>query len=125
MGKKGAENLIPFGRLTPDEQRKIASEGGKASGEARRKRKALKEQMETLLSLPIVDRRRFNKAARLGFDVTDLDNSSLVVIALWERAISGDVAAIKELRSLVDEGGSDNGQLEVLMRGILDADIQQ
>lgn len=125
MRNKGIENLVSLGDRSTEEQREIAQKGGKASGEVRRKRKALKEQMETLLSLPIADRRRFNKAARLGFDVEDLDNSALVVIALWSKAISGDVAAIKELRDLIDESGSDNGQLEQLMRGILDADIQQ
>ena len=49
------ENLIPFGERTESEQRAIQSAGGKASGEARRKRKAMKEQAELLLSLPFQD----------------------------------------------------------------------
>ena len=120
---KGHENLIPLNERTKEEQRGIAQSGGIASGEARRRRKALKETMEALLSLPISDRRRFNNAAKLGFNVEDLDNGTLIVIALWERAISGDVPAIKELRALIDESGGDSGQLEKLLRGILDADI--
>ena len=117
------QNLISIGDRTTDEQREIGRLGGIASGEARRARKTLKETMELLLSMPISDRRRFNKAARMGFNVEDMDNSTLVVIALWSKAIDGDVAAIRELRSLVDEGGNDNGQLEKLLRGILDADV--
>ena len=37
------ENLVSLADRTMEEQRAIASAGGKASGEARRKRKTLKE----------------------------------------------------------------------------------
>ena len=37
------QNLNPFGTLTENEQREISSKGGKASGEARRKKKLLRE----------------------------------------------------------------------------------
>ena len=39
----GRENLIPFDELTEEEQRKIASKGGKASVKARREKKLLSE----------------------------------------------------------------------------------
>lgn len=44
------QNLIPFNKMTEKEQREIASKGGKASGEARAKRKTLKEELLLLLS---------------------------------------------------------------------------
>ena len=44
------QNLKPFNELTENEQRAIASAGGKASGEARRKRKTLKEELLLMLS---------------------------------------------------------------------------
>ena len=44
------KNLIPFNELTESQQREIASKGGKASGEARRKRKTLKEELLLMLS---------------------------------------------------------------------------
>ena len=37
------KNLIPFNKLTESQQREIASKGGKASVEAKRKRKTLKK----------------------------------------------------------------------------------
>lgn len=43
------QNLIPFDELTENEQRAIASAGGKASVEARRKRKTLKEELLLML----------------------------------------------------------------------------
>ena len=44
------KNLIPMNERTESEQRAIASAGGKASGEARRKRKTLKEELLLMLS---------------------------------------------------------------------------
>ena len=47
--KYNVENLIPFNELTESKQREIASKGGKASVEARRARKTLKEELLLLL----------------------------------------------------------------------------
>lgn len=46
---KGQENLIPFNKLTEDEQRELARKGGKASVKARRERKTIAETMQKLL----------------------------------------------------------------------------
>lgn len=39
-------NLIPFNERTASEQREISRKGGKASGEARRERKLIREALE-------------------------------------------------------------------------------
>ena len=44
-------NLKPFSELTEEEQREIRKKGGKASVEARRRRKTLKEELLALLSI--------------------------------------------------------------------------
>ena len=44
------QNLIPMNERTKSEQRAIATAGGKASGESRRKRKTLKEELLLMLS---------------------------------------------------------------------------
>ena len=43
------QNLKPFTKMTESEQRRIASMGGKASGEARRRRKLMREVMQDCL----------------------------------------------------------------------------
>lgn len=43
------QNLKPFTQMTESEQRKIASMGGKASAEARRKKKLMREVMQDCL----------------------------------------------------------------------------
>lgn len=44
------QNLIPNSERTPNELREMARNGGLASGEARRKRKTLKEELLLMLS---------------------------------------------------------------------------
>ena len=44
------QNLIPNSERTPSELREMARNGGLASGEARRKRKTLKEELLLILS---------------------------------------------------------------------------
>ncbi len=43
------KDLIPFNRLTEEEQKKLAIKGGQASGEARRKKRDLKEKLAVAL----------------------------------------------------------------------------
>ena len=96
------KNLIPNSERTPEERRRNAAKAGRASGEARRARKTLRENMELLLSLPVSDRQK-GKLKNLGIEEVDMDNRMLVTAALFQRAVAGDVSAIKELRNLVGE----------------------
>lgn len=77
--------------------------GSKASAEARRRRKAMRENMEFLLNLPPSNTKDFNKLAKTGFSVEEMDNSQLIVLALFNRAKEGDVAAIREIRNIIGE----------------------
>ena len=49
----GEENLIPLNRRTKEEQREIATQGGKASGAARRLRRTLREALKNALGCEI------------------------------------------------------------------------
>ena len=114
----GTDNLISIGERTIEKQREITSAGGKASGESRRRKKALRESMEALLGLPISDMNDYNELAQYGFDMEQADNSVLVVLGLFKAAKAGDVAAQKELRSLIGEGGNETtGVNQVIILG--------
>lgn len=52
---KGHENLIPLNKRTKEEQRQIASEGGKASVKKRRDKRTFRETLQTLLEMPCID----------------------------------------------------------------------
>lgn len=108
-------------RLSPSEAREYGAKGGKASGEARRAKKTMREYADFLLSLPVSDRRKWNKLSRAGVPPEGCDNKMLVTFALMQAAQSGDVQAVKELRNLIGEDSTndrDSGQLEDLIKGL-------
>ena len=115
------KNLIPNDKRTPKERRRNAQKAGKASGEARRQRKTLKENMNLLLGLDVTGTKDFNKLTAMGIPVEEIDNSMLLTAALFRKAVSGDVAAYKEIRDLIGEGGeSESGELMELIAGLKD-----
>lgn len=97
------ENLIPFNELTQEEQRKLAQKGGKASVEARRKKKLIKDQFELLLSLPLKDEKAKKKLEALGIDADNIDNQMAMVISMWQKALKGDVSAFNSIREVTGE----------------------
>ena len=77
------QNLIPNSDRTPSELREMARNGGLASGEARRKRKTLKEELLLMLS--------------------EGETQQSVTLALIEKAMSGDTKAFEVIRDTIGE----------------------
>ena len=90
---KGHENLKPFNELTEEEQREIARKGGKASGEARAKRKTLKEELLLLLS--------------------EGDTQQKVSLAVLQEALNGNIKAFETIRDTIGEKPKENIDLAV------------
>ena len=121
-------NLIRWEDLTPEEQFASVSRAGKASAAARRRRKSMRQVMEMLLSLPAGATADYDTIAAAGIDVKDLseetvNNVIVVMAALLKNAKAGDVASIKELRSIIQEEilmkhkiKNDNARLELERR---------
>ena len=65
MANDGHDNLIPFNKLTQAEQREIASAGGRASGEARRKKADMRKAMEDMLNSEFTDKKTGKKMTGL------------------------------------------------------------
>ena len=97
------KNLIPIDQRTEEEQRDIRSAGGKASGVSRRRKRSLKEAADLYLSLPVSDRRVWNKIARKGVDPEDIDNQMAMIIGLTMAATAGDAKAAKVIVDLLGE----------------------
>ena len=77
------QNLMPNSERTPKELREMARNGGLASGEARRIRKTLKEELLLLLS--------------------DGDTQKSVTLALIAKAMDGDTRAFEIIRDTIGE----------------------
>lgn len=112
---KGQENLIPFDQRSEDERRAIARIGGIESGKTRRAQKTMRDCANFLLALPVKELKKRKRLASIGVDPDSADQKLVVVAALIAAAADGDVAAIRELRSLLGED-RDTGDAEMLAR---------
>ncbi len=119
------QNLIPFtSNQSREEAKKNGSKGGKKSGEVRRQRKAMKEQMEMLLSLPFnLKDNNGNDVAEmlteLGIPKESIDNQMAMIISLWKTAIGNGnqkIQAVQEIRKIVqdEQTSNDNDRIEII-----------
>ena len=93
-------NLKP---LSTDKAREIGKKGGKKSVENRRKRKALKEQMELLLTLPLTDERAKKQFESMGIDADNMDNQMAMVVKTYAQALKGNINAVNVIREIIGE----------------------
>ena len=97
----GTDNLLRPEDLTSDELRERATNGGIASGKARREKKAMKDTLATLLSMPLkdgmaVDIDEIKSIAALnGKNITVQE---AIMLAQIKKAVKGDTKAAEFVR---------------------------
>lgn len=116
------KNLIPFNKRSQSEARENGAKGGKKSGEVRRQRKAIKEQMELLLSLPVKDEKNKSFMQQLGIDEDNMDNQMLLVMSVFSKAMKGDLEAFREIKGVINDMGNNNTSDRVMIVDDLDDD---
>ena len=100
------QNIVPYqfdSNQSREQAAKNGAAGGRASGESRRRKKSLREAAELYLSLPVSDKRAWNKLARDGVSPEDVDNQMAVIAGLTIKAVKGDAKAAKVLFDLLGE----------------------
>ena len=110
------KNLMPIQEVNSNRTREQHSEdsrkGGVASGVSRRRKRSLKEAADLYLSLPVSDRKMWNKISRRGVDPDDIDNQMAMIIGLTMAATAGDAKAAKVI---VDRWEKFTGKKAVLL----------
>lgn len=120
----GTENLVSIGDRTTEEQRRITSAGGRASGVARRRKRSLREAADLYLSMPVANRRKWNAIAKEGVDPEDIDNQMAMIIGLTHAAMGGDAKAAKIIVDLIGEAPTDSGKdTNNLLEAIKDTEV--
>ena len=117
-------NLIPQNKRTKSEQREIARLGGKSSVKARRKKKYIKEQLETLMLLDLTDTTLTNNMRKLGIKEDDMTIQSGILCALVQQALHGNLKAYQLIRDQLDQNPKD-GVVEPLQNIIFINDISR
>ena len=99
------QNLMPISevnsRRTREEHSEDSRRAGVASGASRRRKRSLREAAELYLSLPVADRRAWNRLSRAGVEPEDVDNQMAVIAGLTARAMKGDAKAARVLFDLL------------------------
>ena len=123
------QNLMPIqevnSRRTREQHSEDSRKGGKRSAEVRRQRKAMKEQMEMLLSLPfnLKDRNGNDLAdmlSELGIEKEKIDNQMAIIISLWKTAINSgsaqQIQAVREIREIVkdEQTVNDDNRVQII-----------
>ena len=109
MARGNPNNLISNAELTPEERVKSARKAGKASGEARRNRKTMKEALLAILDTP-------------GEDGMTLRES--IVAAIVKRAKTGDITAFTTIRDTIGEKPADKQEIDSTVRVVMDKDTE-
>lgn len=116
------------GRLTTEEAREIGRKGGKASVEARREKKKLRQLVEAFGELPAPEKVR-KVLNELGVAENEMrTNDMAIVVGLYQKAIKGDVSAFNAIRDIRGEKPVDEtkliGKLDSKIEiGFVDADV--
>ena len=93
------DNLIPFTSDQDREQAKInGRKGGKASGEARRKNKNMKECLKILLSLDVKSPKAREQLKALGIDDKEMTNQMALMVSMLNKALKGDKGCAEFIR---------------------------
>ena len=105
MAKRKEDNLIPFtSEQNREEAKKNGVKGGIASGEARRKKKTMRELAVIVNSLPLSSK---NKAQLPdGIKEDEMTFQMGFIIKVYKQALKGDTKAMKlwvELSNTLDE----------------------
>ena len=106
-------NLIPV--RSTEEARERGRNGGRASGESRRRKKSLREAAELYLSLPVSDKRAWNKLAKDGVAPEDVDNQMAIIAGLSIKAAKGDAKAAKVLFDLIGDQSREEDEVKVII----------
>lgn len=110
MPRDGTKNLIPFKSV--EEAKEKGRKGGKASGEARRRKRTFKQILEIIASSPIKDAKTKKLAESLGLDLDDITYGLMVNLAQVNKAIKEkDTRAAEYVRDTIGEKPSN--QVEV------------
>ena len=101
----GVKNLIPVNKRTKEEQKQIASKGGKASGEARRRRRDTRRAARFVLELePDVSEKVRVSLSKMGLQEDEIPDIRLLsLLAIAQKAMKGDLQANRMLLELAGD----------------------
>lgn len=88
--------------LTKEELRAQCKRGQQKRQETIARKKALKEQLSSLLALPVKDKNIRKELKALGIDANDLDNQMIMLVVMWQQVLKGRANCVPAFNSLIN-----------------------
>lgn len=107
------ENLIRNEDLTPTQRRENARKAGKASAEAKRKKRTLREAMAFMMTNTELPDQIKQMLRGQGVSESDLTHTMVITRALIAKAEKGDVSAYNAIRDILGEKPSETLNIDV------------
>lgn len=111
MQKGRKENLIDVRERSKDEARKISRKGGIKSGEARRRKKTMREALEMLMYKTELNEQTKQMLKAEGVSEEDFNHQMVITRSLIAKAESGDVQAYNAICAMIGEKPADKMEL--------------
>ena len=105
MSRPQDKHLIPLTERSEEEAHAIRSAGGKAAQQKRKEKQMMADLLELYSGLPITDKRKKNRLAKLGIPTEELTQKLLVADALMRSAQAGNTYAIQLYMEITGEAG--------------------
>lgn len=99
------QNLVPANKRTESELRAITQKGGIASGEARRKKKTLRELAEMLGQLKVTDEKVVAKMKEAGLEPDSFTHDMAIMMKQYELAEKDDMKSTSAAQFIRDTKG--------------------
>lgn len=110
------KNLIPFNQRTESERREISKKAGKASGEARRRKRDAKAAAKFLLNLQTTEgaKESMRKIGVPDDDAENATNMEYMIFGVMYKAMKGDERATRLMLELAGEDPKTKAEAERL-----------
>ena len=127
MASKGEENLIPFNERTEEEQRRIATMGGIASGETRKQKATFKNAVKWLVEsdIKIKEGTLADTFKKAGIDISNLNPTQLATIGLWFGAVNGNATNYRILMEANEEVEAETGTPNVEIKIVDNSELEK
>lgn len=112
MGKGKKENLIDAAHRTEEELRAMTKKGGIRSGEARRRKKTMREALEMLMYNTELSEGLKDRLRAEGIAEEDMNHQMAVTRSLIAKAEAGDVQAYNAICGMIGEKPAEKVEMQ-------------
>lgn len=88
---------------TPEERKKISQMGIEAKRKKSEERMALQKCLKSLLGMQTNKEKQKEVLKQFGFTDEEMTNQAVLMVALFQKGLTGDVSAIREIMANVDK----------------------